>query len=219
MINTLLHTTELLTSEYELQDLVHLLVEKITTAAKVDVCSIRLIDEEANEVVDCYKHSRVPLLEIKINKAVMKEVIGSGKPLVMNDLSEQDLAKYFDGEANVKSFACVPLRIRSKVSGAIEMFYIQKNKISNEELNLLVAFATQVAIAIENTRLLGRSTLLKEAHHRIKNNLQSIISLLNLRLCTQTTKSFSLVVQEIIDRIKTIAAIHEILSQDEKSIG
>ncbi len=60
-----------------------------------------------------------------------------------------------------------------------------------------------------------KETLLKEVHHRVKNNLQIITSLLNLQY-NKTDDPF-LVEQFIIaeNRIKSMAAIHEVLYQTE----
>ena len=60
-----------------------------------------------------------------------------------------------------------------------------------------------------------KETLLKEMHHRVKNNLQIICSLLNLqsRIAKQpfVTKQF----QEIKDRVTAISLVHEQLYQSE----
>jgi ribose transport system ATP-binding protein len=219
VIDTILHTTELLTSEYELQDLLNLLVKKITEASKASACSILLMDEESAKVMECFLHSLPNSPEVELKEELVSNVIQSGKPLVKNNIKEFDSYQFFSQKVAIQSFVCVPIRVRSKINGAIEVFYIQNKSFSQEDIELLMTFATQVAIAIENSRLLGRSTLLKEAHHRIKNNLQSIVSLLLLQLQTKSEKSLDSIVWQIIDRIKTIAGIHEILSQDEKGIG
>lgn len=219
VIDTLLHTTELLTSEYELQDLLNLLVEKITDATKADACNIFLFNEVSMNVMECFRHSRSDLPEIELKEKIVQDVITSDEPLIINNINTWEYPQFFSQKSSIKALACIPIGVRTKINGVIEVFYTQKKIFSNEEIELLRTFATQVAIAIENTRLLGRSTLLKEAHHRIKNNLQSIISLLLLQLQSKSEKSLEKIVWEIIDRIKTIAGVHEILSQDEKSIG
>jgi two-component sensor histidine kinase/ABC-type multidrug transport system ATPase subunit len=219
LIDTLLHTTELLTSEYELQDLLNLLVEKITEASKADACSILLFDEASANVVECFRHSRSNLPEVELKEKIVRDVITSGQPLIIHNMEDAELTKMFHQKVEITSLVCMPITVRTKINGAIQVFYSQKKTFSPEDIELLKTFATQVAIAVENTRLLGRSTLLKEAHHRIKNNLQSIISLLILQLQSKSEKSLEAIVWEIIDRIKTIAGVHEILSQDEKSIG
>ena len=219
VIDILLHTTELLTSEYELQDLLNLLAAKITEAFKADLCSIRLFDEVFTNVVENCRCFRSNLPEIELKEEIIRNVIKGGQPLILNGIKEEEMLQFFDQQVAIRSLLCMPIPVRTKINGAIEVFYTQKKNFGQDDIELLQTFATQVAIAVENTRLLGRSTLLKEAHHRIKNNLQSIISLLLLQFQSKSKKSMETIVWNIIDRIRTIADVHEILSQDEKSIG
>jgi ribose transport system ATP-binding protein len=109
--------------------------------------------------------------------------------------------------------------IRSHVSGIIQLsFSYKKNyNYSEEESIYLSTLAKQAAIAIEDTRLMGRSTLLQESHHRIKNNLQYIISLITLQkdfINNNPQQNMEDILETIISRIKSIAAVHELLSKD-----
>jgi len=57
--------------------------------------------------------------------------------------------------------------------------------------------------------LAEKEILLKEIHHRVKNNLQLIVSLLNLK--ATTTVGGETVFADSIDRIRVMATIHELL--------
>ncbi|MCX8043006.1 MAG: ATP-binding protein [Desulfobacterota bacterium] len=60
-----------------------------------------------------------------------------------------------------------------------------------------------------------RETLLREVHHRVKNNLQIIISLLNLQARTLNNPEAQEALQTSQHRIRAIAAVHEKLYQSE----
>ncbi|PTX64651.1 two-component sensor histidine kinase [Melghirimyces profundicolus] len=58
-----------------------------------------------------------------------------------------------------------------------------------------------------------QSTVIREIHHRVKNNLQTISSLLQLQLRRVQSEENRKVFQDTINRIRSIALVHETLSQ------
>jgi PAS domain S-box-containing protein len=60
-----------------------------------------------------------------------------------------------------------------------------------------------------------KSILLKEVHHRVKNNLQIISSILNLEIRSQSDKKVNQALRRIQNRIYSIYLIHEIVYQTD----
>lgn len=58
--------------------------------------------------------------------------------------------------------------------------------------------------------------LLKEMNHRIKNNLQTIASILNLEARRSSKSEVKEILDKNVGRILTIAAIHDMLNKEEK---
>ncbi len=78
------------------------------------------------------------------------------------------------------------------------------------------------ALSMKNTELArslsGQQTLLKELHHRVKNNLQIVLSLVNLQLQREENPSIIESIRTIGNRIRSIALVHEkLLWEDEIS--
>ena len=84
----------------------------------------------------------------------------------------------------------------------LTLFYAYKNK---QENNKVLEEKNQI---ISQT-LKDREILLKEVHHRVKNNLQIVSSLLRLQYKFGNHKSASEILQEIQDKIQAMSIIHE----------
>ena len=105
-------------------------------------------------------------------------------------------------------------------SGAQE--YLVKDRLNGQKLALAILKATQKVGLIRELReeharlarsLKEKEVLLKELHHRVKNNLQVIASL--LRMQADADRRTTGVLQETLHRVEAIALIHEQLYQSD----
>ncbi|MGQ9557541.1 MAG: sensor histidine kinase [Desulfurispora sp.] len=67
-------------------------------------------------------------------------------------------------------------------------------------------------------QLIAKSAVIKEIHHRVKNNLQTIASLLRLQMRRVDVPEVRQAFQESINRIKCIALVHEFFSRESPEI-
>lgn len=63
--------------------------------------------------------------------------------------------------------------------------------------------------------LIEKETLLKEIHHRVRNNMQIISSLLSLQAEKEENPAVKVMLHENINRIRTIALVHQLLYQSK----
>src|SRR5207244_10554208 len=61
--------------------------------------------------------------------------------------------------------------------------------------------------------LLSKDATIREVHHRVKNNLQTISSLLRLQGRRMEVPEAKLAIEESVRRIRSIALVHETLSR------
>ena len=91
---------------------------------------------------------------------------------------------------------CIPLLDQGKVTGAL----------------LLVRDVTD--LRRRDRLLLGKDVAIREVHHRVKNNLQTISSLLRLQARRLPKGDGRHALEEAERRVRSIAVVHEILSRD-----
>jgi len=63
--------------------------------------------------------------------------------------------------------------------------------------------------------LMIKSAVIQEIHHRVKNNLQTIASLLRLQSRRTTSQEVKAALKESVNRIASISVVHEFLSQQD----
>lgn len=83
----------------------------------------------------------------------------------------------------------------------------------NALIELLRGVSGQLGVFVENRSLGSSSLLLQEIHHRVKNNLQTVASLLRMQIRRLDHVSAEQALQDSINRIHSIAVVHEQLSK------
>lgn len=104
--------------------------------------------------------------------------------------------------------------------GAYEWFKVRGRPIRDASGQIVRWFGTALNIeALKRTEaqlrasLREKEVLLQEIHHRVKNNLQVISSLINLQAATIPALDLQAVLQDVRDRVRTMALVHEKLYQ------
>ncbi len=123
-------------------------------------------------------------------------------------------SNHFDG-----CFICVPIKA-GHGNCLILIEYPQPSQLDDRTRELLINFAKEISVSIEMSVLIARSSLVQEGHHRIKNSLQTIVSLITLekeKLIENGQENQVHVLEAIVSRIKTIAIVHDLLSHQTEN--
>src|SRR3989440_7901239 len=104
-----------------------------------------------------------------------------------------------------------PLRWKRRQIG--ELVCDRNAPFTDEERALLASIAHHAAVALEHGRAVMRGVLAQEIHHRVKNNLQTVASLLRLQARGADRIDPRRALEDSVNRILAIAAVHEVLME------
>ena len=103
----------------------------------------------------------------------------------------------------------VPLVWKARPIGALVCTRSRSRAFTIEERTLLESVAHQAATAVESGRGVMRGLVAQEIHHRVKNNLQTVASLLRLRSAGSDPAR---ALADSVDRVLSIAEVHDLLT-------
>ena len=218
-LTTLAKVSQTVTSQMVPGEMLELVAEMTAQTMGVEVCSLELMDEERGELVmraawsrnQTYRR-RPPLRE---GEGVMGEVIRERKPIMVDDVRTDPRYRYKEmaREEGLVSMLAVPLIVREKAIGVMACYTTHPEVFTPQQTALLSTLANQTALAIENARLATSAAVVREMHHRIKNNLQTVAMLLQMQSGEAADPALTTVFRASIGRILSIAAVHEVLSR------
>lgn len=218
-LSTLAEVSETVTSPLYLDEMLGLVVDMAARVMRAKVCSLMLLDEERSLLVLRATQSLSPAYRdkppLKIGEGIAGHVAQTGQPMVVEDARRDHRYRYADiaRQEGLCSLLCVPLRVRERVIGVFNCYTSEHRAFTPQEIGLFQTLANQTALAIENARLVVNTAVVREMHHRVKNNLQTIAMLLRLQLGEGDRINAGEALRESINRILSIAAVHEVLSE------
>ena len=140
-----------------------------------------------------------------IVKTTIAAVDATGAALVLED----GAIAWPEGRAGAYNVR-LPLRWKRRQIG--ELVCDRDTPFSDEDRGLLEAIAHHAAVALEHGRAVMRGVLAQEIHHRVKNNLQTVASLLRLQARAPEVDPRRALTDSV-NRILAIAAVHEVLTE------
>lgn len=175
-LEILINITRSLNSTLNLNELLARIIDSIIRLADTDR-GFLMLEDSNNEMVFRIardkEESSLDENDFEVSTSIIQTVADKGKPLFIPDMLQNEQFKNKESviDLQLRTAICVPLISNNKVIGVI---YTDASRLSGEitddNISLVSAFASQAAIAIENARLHGELVLSRE--NLEKENLQ-----------------------------------------------
>jgi len=146
-------------SKLKLEEVLKLAVERVSSILNVEICSILLMNDKTGKLtIECAKGLDPKIVKetkLDVGNKISGWVVKHNKGVWVKNI-EKDVrfAKRSEEKYYTKSLMSVPLAIKDKVIGVLNVNNKKSRRIFNQEdFRLLKQIAAQVAIVIENAKL------------------------------------------------------------------
>ena len=166
-LRTLLHISHDINSSLELETLLDIILDQLSTVVDYTGASIMTL-EGSDLVMRVYRgpipNEKARMIRFPVEDTMVNhEVIRQEKPLVIPDVQgKTNLARLFQQTAGeemdstfgyIHSWLGVPLIVKGVLIGMLTLDHSQPNFFTEKHAELVFAFGNQAAVAIENARL------------------------------------------------------------------
>lgn len=167
--DSLVKVSHSITSERYLDEILSLIVVVTAEMLNSKICSIMLLDEKGEELrikaTQSLSEEYKKKPSLKVNNSLVGDVVKTKKPLIVTDVREETRYVYRDLaiKENLSSMVAVPMVVKDKAIGVINIYTKEMHQFSDEEVNVLQMVANQAAVAVENTKLVEEASKTREA--------------------------------------------------------
>jgi len=155
-LNALYQSAKSLSSTQSLEALLRKIIELATRVIGAKIGSVMLLDEKEEVLRISAAIGLEPKIiaktRLKLGKSIAGWVAEKRIPLMVEDVEKDSRFKRINKEKyETRSLLCVPLQIKEKVLGVINLSNKEGGEVfTREDLRLLTTFASQAAIAIDD---------------------------------------------------------------------
>ncbi len=179
--------SQILTSTFDLQTILNLVLQGIKDILDADASSVLLYDKKIDKLV--FKSvagrgsNRIKELPLALDESIAGWVAQHKEPVLISEVNaDSRFCPRIDQltDFTTRSLLCAPLITRGKVVGVLEVVSAKTGYFRARDLELLTSLATSAAIAIENARLLEetrRQLVESQVLFEVSQKLATLLSL------------------------------------------
>jgi len=224
-LKTLNKISRAIVSDLYLEDILKLIVTLTANVMKAKVCNVWLIDEKKQEfnimATQSMHQEYLNKKTIKLNEGIVGLVAREKKPKIIFDVlkEEQYKEKKLARKEGLISMASIPMMVKDKVIGVLNVYTNKPYKFTKAEVTLLSTIANQAAVAIEKTELIVKTKIIQEELDTRKKTERAKGILMEERNINES-EAFSLIRKSSMDKRISMKEIAEaiILSYEIRQI-
>ena len=178
----LLEVADVVNTTLDLDTTLRRVAELVRKVIDYEIFAILLLNERAQELrfrfqVGYPKHV-ADRIRIKVGEGITGRAAQQREPVLVADVKKED--GYIEAVANVRSELAIPLIVKNRVIGVIDIEARQPGYFKEEHKRLLTLIASRMAVGIENARLYTRTTRQARTLLLLNEIARELTSILNL---------------------------------------
>ncbi len=180
-VDFLLRLADALNNTLDLQTLMVRVAELVRAVVNYRIFAILLVNERTHELWMRFQIGHSPSVErarIKVGQGVVGQAASSRRSVLVDDVSL--VPAYINANPEVRSELAVPLIIKNRVIGVIDVESEALGAFTPDQQRLLELVASRMAVAVENARLytrLSRQAQTLTVLNEISREITSILDL------------------------------------------
>lgn len=157
----------------DLDTVLHTALEQSLQAMRLEMGGIWLLDDSSQQLWLAVEVGMAPALRAEVqtfalNEGITGRAAASGQTLVLEDMAlASDLARIIPEKWGIQGIVAVPIRLRERVLGVLDIMTQKPRAFTSDELVLLTSIGQQIGIAVDSLRLM----------HEVREQAQNLAAL------------------------------------------
>jgi PAS domain S-box-containing protein len=166
-----------LARELDLATLLRIVVETIANIFDYPLVSLYLLQDDTLMLQHQVGYRQV-LSEIPLSRGVMARAVRTGQPVFLADVSADP--DFLGAIGGIRAEICVPLHDRGQIVGALNVESAEEFRLSEADLQLMIAVAEYVNVSIGRARLYTEVREREQQYRSVIENVKEVIFQIDL---------------------------------------
>jgi sigma-B regulation protein RsbU (phosphoserine phosphatase) len=158
-----------ITSSLDLEEVLSLIIDALKHVVHYDAAGIYLIEAKSQQIeaetIRGYDPEMDATVRVKVGEGVMGWAAKQGQVINVPDVSQEP--RYVNARRRTHSEVAAPLKSGGQIIGVFNLESDAPNAYDEDDVDLLTAFASQAAVAIENARLFKQTLEMRRLEHEL----------------------------------------------------